>query len=390
MTRARAIVALADGTVYEGRALGYPGETVGEVVFHTGMTGYQEIVTDPSYTGQIVLMTSPHIGNYGVTRHDSESSRVAAEGLIVKAACDRASNWRSEQSLEAYLREAHVVGIEGVDTRALTRRLRDAGSQQGIISHRDLDPHRAVEKARRAPAIVGRDLVQGIGCQKPYVWTEGSGAWQGDGRGPNGDTRFRVVVYDYGVKHNILRRLVDVGCDVTVVPASTPAASALALQPQGIVLSNGPGDPEALPWAVKTVRAFLEHPRLPILGICLGHQLLGLASGLPTAKLKFGHHAANHPVLDLETGKVAITSQNHTFAVIFAPGSAAASPPVLETPYGALRVTHRSLNDDAIEGLRWLDRPALSIQYHPEAAPGPHDSAPLFGQFTDMMEQSHG
>jgi carbamoyl-phosphate synthase small subunit len=386
----RALLALADGTVFEGRALGYEGEAVGEVVFNTAMTGYQEILTDPSYKGQIITMTCPHIGNYGIARDDLESRRLWAEGFIVKESSRRPSNWRSERALDEYLQEACVVGIEGVDTRELTRHLRDQGSQQGVISHVDLDPSRVVEKARRAPGIVGRDLVADVTCSQAYEWTEGSGVWalpmtRGGRLGTNG--RFRVVVYDFGVKQNILRRLVDVGCTVTVVPASTPAESVEAMDPHGVVLSNGPGDPEGVPYAINTVQALIG--RRPILGICLGHQILGLAMGLNAYKLKFGHHAANHPVMDLRARKVEITSQNHNFAIQI-PGitAAAADLPVVETRYGRLAISHVSVNDESIEGMMCLDQPVLSVQYHPEASPGPHDSAYLFEQFVRMMETS--
>ena len=386
----KAILALADGTVFDGRALGHEGETAGEVVFNTAMTGYQEILSDPSYKGQIVTLTCPHIGNYGVTRADAESRRLWAEGFIVRESSRRPSNWRSEQSLDEYLKVSRVVGIEGLDTRALTRHLRDHGSQQGFISHQDLDPQRAVEKARTAPSIVGRDLVAEVTCQKPYEWTESSGDWGPDGpaRTATGGRTFRVIAYDFGVKQNILRRLVDVGCTVTVVPASTAAASVKALKPDGIVLSNGPGDPAAVPYAVAAARELVGWR--PMLCICLGHQILGLTMGLTTYKLKFGHHAANHPVMDLRSSKVEITSQNHNFAVR-APADAAAKagPQVVKTKLGRVAFTHVSLNDQSVEGMTCLDQPVLSVQYHPEASPGPHDSAYLFRQFIETMEKSH-
>ncbi len=388
----KAILALADGTVFEGLALGHEGETVGELVFNTAMTGYQEILTDPSYKGQIVTMTCPHIGNYGVTRQDVESRRVWAEGFIVKESSRRPSNWRAEQSLEEYLKDARVTGIQGLDTRELTRHLREKGSQQGIISHVDLDHGRATEKARRAPSIIGRDLAAEVTCAKRYAWTEGSGPWApaDDGRPPHKPARpFNVVVYDFGVKQNILRRLVDAGCAVTVVPASTAAKAVEALKPDGVVLSNGPGDPEGVPYAIEATRALIG--TRPILGICLGHQILGLALGLKTYKLKFGHHAANHPVMDLRSRKVEITSQNHNFAVQPPAGVTvgAATQPVITTPLGRVAISHLSLNDDSVEGMVCLDRPVLSVQYHPEASPGPHDSAYLFSQFVGMMEKAH-
>ena len=380
-----AVLALADGTVFRGTALGSPGETVGEVVFNTAMSGYQEIVTDPSYRGQMVTMTYPHIGNYGINPEDVESSRPWLAGFIVKEACPYPSNWRSRLTLDEYLRQHGIVGIQGIDTRALTTHLRDHGSQQGVISHADLDPKRVVRKAREAPSILGRDLVKEVTCAKPYKWMESSGRWAlkngGEGKGGGG---FRVVAYDFGIKYNILRRLVDEGFEVTVVPASTTADAALALNPDGIFLSNGPGDPEGVPYAVEAVRTLLG--KRPIFGICLGHQIIGLALGLQTYKLKFGHHGANHPVLDLETRKVEITSQNHNFAVRGGEVSGAgAKPAPWTTAHGRVHLTHVSLNDDAVEGLRCLDLPAYSVQYHPEASPGPHDASYLFHRFTDLM-----
>ncbi|HEU4683863.1 MAG TPA: glutamine-hydrolyzing carbamoyl-phosphate synthase small subunit, partial [Nitrospira sp.] len=301
-----ALLALADGTVFRGRALGREGETVGEVVFNTAMTGYQEVLTDPSYKGQIVTMTSPHIGNYGVTPEDVESRRIWAEGFVVKEASTITSNWRSRQQLHEYLRAARIVAIEGLDTRALTRHLREYGSQQGVITH-DQDAARAVAKAKRAPSIIGRDLAGEVTCGSPYDWREGSGEWiPALNGGSNGSKkRWTVVAYDFGVKQNILRRLVDVGCDVRVVPAATTAEQVESLNPDGLFLSNGPGDPEAVSYAMESVKRLIG--RLPIFGICLGHQILGLALGLDTYKLKFGHHGANHPVIDLRTRKVEIT-----------------------------------------------------------------------------------
>jgi len=388
----RALLALADGTLFEGRALGYEGETVGEVVFNTAMTGYQEVLTDPSYKGQIITMTSPHIGNYGITPEDAESRRIWAEGFIVKEASRLASNWRSRQQLQDYLHEAKIVGIEGLDTRALTRHLREHGSQQGLITHVEGDPRRAVEKAQAAPSIIGRDLARAVTSEKAYRWTEGSGKWVpsfGGGTEAGAIRRWHVVAYDFGMKMNILRRLVDVGCDVTVVPASTTATQVEALKPDGIFLSNGPGDPEGVPYAIETVRQLIG--RHPIFGICLGHQILGLALGLKTYKLKFGHHGANHPVMDLRTRQVEITSQNHNFAVEVAKPISAIpdQPPMVDTSFGQVMVTHLSLNDHSVEGLACIDRPVFSVQYHPEASPGPHDSAYLFTTFTKLMEKQH-
>ena len=388
----KALLALADGTIFEGRALGYEGETVGEVVFNTAMTGYQEVLTDPSYKGQIITMTSPHIGNYGMTPEDAESRRIWAEGFIVKEASQLASNWRSRQQLQDYLHEAKIVGIEGLDTRALTRHLREHGSQQGLITHVDWDPRRVVEKAQAAPSIIGRDLATTVTCGKGYRWTEGSGEWApalGDKTGVGPTRRWHVVAYDFGLKLNILRRLVDVGCDVTVVPASATATQVEALKPDGIFLSNGPGDPEGVPYAIEAVRQLIG--RHPIFGICLGHQILGLALGLKTYKLTFGHHGANHPVMDLRTRQVEITSQNHNFAVqtIHPISAIPERPPVVDTAFGQVVVTHLSLNDHSVEGLACADCPVFSVQYHPEASPGPHDSAYLFTEFIQLMEKQH-
>ena len=385
----KALLALADGAVFEGRALGYEGEAIGEVVFNTAMTGYQEVLTDPSYKGQIITMTCPHIGNYGITPEDVESNRIWAEGFVVKEASQLASNWRSRQGLQDYMQEAKIVGIEGLDTRALTRHLREHGSQQGLITHVEADCRRAVEKARQAPGIIGRDLAAEVTCSNSYQWTDGSGKWAPESTCTS-KRRWRVVAYDFGVKQNILRRLVDVGCDVTVVPASTTAKQVEALSPDGIFLSNGPGDPEAVAYAMEAVGQLIG--RRPIFGICLGHQILGLALGLKTYKLKFGHHGANHPVMDLRTRKVEITSQNHNFSVqISTPIKTVPNqPPVVDSKFGKVAVTHMSLNDHSIEGLACTDQPVFSVQYHPEASPGPHDSAYLFAEFVQLMEKSNG
>lgn len=388
----KALLALADGAVFEGRALGYEGEAVGEVVFNTAMTGYQEVLTDPSYKGQIITMTCPHIGNYGITPEDVESNRIWAEGFVVKEASQLASNWRSRQGLQDYMQAAKIVGIEGLDTRALTRHLREHGSQQGLISHIEGDRQRAVERAKQAPGIIGRDLAAEVTCPKSYQWTDGSGEWApaSDGSASTTKRRWKVVAYDFGVKQNILRRLVDEGCEVTVVPASTTAKQVEALKPDGIFLSNGPGDPEGVSYAIDAMRQLIG--RCPIFGICLGHQILGLALGLKSYKLKFGHHGANHPVMDLRTRKVEITSQNHNFAVqVFSPiPSAPERPPLVDSTFGKIAVTHVSLNDHSIEGLACMDQPVFSVQYHPEASPGPHDSTYLFAEFVQLMEKSNG
>ncbi len=389
----KALLALADGACFEGRALGYEGDTVGEVVFNTAMTGYQEVLTDPSYKGQIITMTCSHIGNYGTTPEDSESRRLWAEGFVVMEASRLASNWRGTHTIHEYLTQAKVVAIEGLDTRALTRHLREHGSQQGVITHGRLDAAQAVAKARNAPGIVGRDLAAEVTCERSYEWKAGSGAWTPEGGGSRSERQHRrpwqVVAYDFGVKQNILNRLVDVGCQVTVVPASTTAAEIDARKPDGIFLSNGPGDPEGVPYAVEAVRTLIG--RYPIFGICLGHQILGLALGLETYKLKFGHHGANHPVIDLRSRKVEITSQNHNFAVKTPVSFSEApnSPPTIDTKYGRISITHLSLNDHSIEGMVCMDRPVFSVQYHPEASPGPHDSAYLFEEFVRLMETHH-
>lgn len=390
----KALLALADGTVFEGRALGYEGEAIGEVVFNTAMTGYQEVLTDPSYKGQIITMTSPHIGNYGVTPEDIESRKIWAEGFVVMEASRLASNWRGKQLIQDYLAKAKVVAIEGLDTRALTRHLREKGSQQAVIVHGDVDRDSAVKKAKQAPSILGRDLVAEVTAKRSYEWEQGSGEWLPDAvpmKTPSGRRKpWRVVAYDFGVKENILRRLVDVGCQVTVVPASTSAAEVKALKPDGVFLSNGPGDPEGVPYAMEAVRELIG--RYPIFGICLGHQIIGLALGLKTYKLKFGHHGSNHPVIDIRTRKVEITSQNHNFAVQSPmPISGVPERPVtIDTKLGKVSITHLSLNDQSIEGMVCLDQPVFSVQYHPEASPGPHDSAYLFDEFVQLMEKHHG
>jgi carbamoyl-phosphate synthase small subunit len=372
----RACLVLRDGRTFRGRPLGARGEAEGEVIFNTAMSGYQEILTDPSYRGQIVAMTYPMIGNYGINAEDIESRRPWANGFIVKEASAIASNFRSDTGLEEYLRRHGIVGIQDIDTRALTRHLRDHGAQDGIISSVEAEPPRLLERARALPGLVGRDLVAEVTAAAPYTWSEGS--WElSRGYTAPPPPRFTVVAYDCGIKLNILRQLRAAACDVTVVPAATPAAEVLARKPDGVFLSNGPGDPEGVPYLIESVRGLLG--RVPIFGICLGHQILGLAAGGRTYKLPFGHHGANHPVKDTTTGKVEITSQNHGFAVDPASVSSLGWEP-----------THLNLNDGTCEGLRHREWPVFSVQYHPEASPGPHDANYLFHRFTDLMTRKGG
>lgn len=375
----KALLALADGTVYRGWSFGAEGETVGEVVFNTSMTGYQEVLSDPSYKGQMVAMTYPEIGNYGVNEEDYESSRLHVEGFIVKEAWETPSNWRAAKGLPEFLREQGVVGIQGVDTRALTKRLREKGSMMGVISTEDLHPDNLVDKARAAPPIEGRDLVREVTCAAPYRWEQAQWTLEEGYRKPRRPGRFRVAAYDFGVKYNILRLLTAAGCDVTVVPAHAGADEVLATHPDGVFLSNGPGDPQGAPYAVDAVRRLLG--RVPLFGICLGNQILGLALGGNTVKLKFGHHGGNQPVKDLATGKVEITSQNHNFVVDMESLKASEHADEIE-------ITHMNLNDHTVEGIRHRSYPLFSVQYHPEASPGPHDAAYLFGRFVELMERS--
>ncbi|MGD8688968.1 MAG: glutamine-hydrolyzing carbamoyl-phosphate synthase small subunit [Gammaproteobacteria bacterium] len=371
----KAILALEDGSIFRGQSIGAEGTTTGEVVFNTAMSGYQEILTDPSYSRQLVTLTYPHIGNVGVNAMDSESTSVQSAGLIVRDLPTRPSNWRSEQDLPAYLRAQGVVAIADIDTRRLTRLLREKGAQNGCIMTGEPDEAEAVEAARAFPGLKGMDLARVVSCKSAYEWQEGT--WQLDSNAarPAPEPRFHVVAYDFGVKCNILRILVDHGCRITVVPATTPAADVLARQPDGIFLSNGPGDPQPCDYAIASIREIVDRG-LPTFGICLGHQLLGLAAGGRSMKMKFGHHGANHPVLDLDSGRVMISSQNHGFAIDEA-----------SLPEG-VRTTHRSLFDGTLQGLEWTDRPAFGFQGHPEASPGPHDVKPLFDKFIRLMEEA--
>jgi carbamoyl-phosphate synthase small subunit len=388
MKKAKAVLALEDGKVFTGWAFGAGGEHTGEVVFNTSMTGYQEVLTDPSYKGQIVTMTYPLIGNTGVNEEDLESAHPRVEGFVVKESCPFPSNWRSAETLNDYLERCKIVGIEGIDTRALTKHIRTAGAMRGIISTEDLDPSSLIEKARRSPRMEGSDWVQAVTCGEPYEWGEGEigrkaargtglGLWEwgkGQALPPAVEKKYRVAAMDFGMKHNIVRHLASRGCRVTVVPARTRADEVLALKPDGIFLSNGPGDPAALPYLIETVRGLLG--KKPIFGICLGHQLLGLAMGGRTYKLKFGHRGANQPVKNLGNGKVEITVQNHGFCV-----------DLDSLPAGEVEITHINLNDQSLEGMRHRWLPVFSVQYHPEGSAGPHDSAYLFDEFITLMEK---
>ena len=368
-----AILALEDGRVFRGRGDGAPGERFGEVVFNTSLTGYQEILTDPSYAGQIVILTYPHIGNYGTNALDCESSRPYAEGLVVRELSQLASNWRSQEETAAFLAQYGVPIISDIDTRALVRHLRNFGAMRGVISTTDTNTESLVRKVRKVPSMVGLDLASRVTASAAYAWDKATVNIAGKKKDQHAAARFHVVAYDFGIKQNILRMLVDGGARVTVVPAKTAAKEVLEIKPDGVFLSNGPGDPEPLEYAAENVRQLMG--RVPVFGICLGHQIVGLALGGKTFKLKFGHHGGNHPVLNLETQKVEITAQNHGFAVD--PDSLKASEVLL---------THMNLNDHTLEGLRHKSLPLFSVQYHPEASPGPHDSAYLFNQFVEMME----
>jgi carbamoyl-phosphate synthase small subunit len=386
----KAILALADGLTFEGIGFGAEGEALGEVVFNTSMTGYQEILTDPSYDGQLVAMTYPEIGNVGINPEDVESRKPFVKGFIVKDYTAQPSNWRAAEPLHEYMRANHIVGIHGIDTRSLVRHLRDNGSQEGVISTSSTDAGELITKAKASPGLVGKDLVRNVTCVEAYDWHEGlwepgvgykhRDAGKGPAKGRRGKQgtfkapKFSVVAYDYGIKLNILRNLVEAGCWVKVVPAATPAEDVLAMNPDGIFLSNGPGDPDAVPYAKENVEKLLG--KKPIFGICLGHQIMGLALGGRTYKLKFGHHGGNQPVMDLTTRKVEITAQNHGFAVD------------ADSLKGAVEVTHVNLNDNTVEGLVHRDLPIFSVQYHPESSPGPHDANYLFQRFIKLMQDN--
>jgi carbamoyl-phosphate synthase small subunit len=371
-----AILALEDGSIFKGTSIGAEGLSVGEVVFNTSMTGYQEILTDPSYANQIVTLTYPHIGNYGTNSEDEESDGIHAKGLIIRDLPLVASSFRSEQALDAYLQQRNILGIADIDTRRLTRILREKGSLNGCLiaaadAHSDESVAKAIAEAKAFPGLKGMDLAKEVTVTESYKWTESD--WVlGQGYGQLTDAKFKVVAYDFGVKRNILRLLAERGCDLTVVPAQTPAADVLAMNPDGVFLSNGPGDPEPCDYAIKAIQDVLE-TNIPVFGICLGHQLLALASGAKTVKMPHGHHGGNHPVQDLESGKVMITSQNHGFAVDEA------------TLPATLKATHKSLFDGTLQGIARTDKPAFSFQGHPEASPGPKDVAPLFDRFIDLM-----
>ncbi len=370
----KALLVLADGKIYEGEHFGSEGEVEAEIVFNTSMSGYQEIITDPSYCGQMVVMTYPLIGNYGVNPEDFESNHPHLSGFIIKELSKVQSNWRSRDSLEEFLKETNVFGIQGIDTRALTRRIREKGAQQAILSTDTSDPQRLIEKVRKSPGLIGRDLVKEVTCKNAYDWNESEWTIQ------SGKTKlkevkdrpYNVLVYDFGVKRNILRKLTRAGCKVRVVPANTPADEVLATSPDGIFLSNGPGDPAAVPYAIDNVKTILG--KVPVFGICLGHQILSLALKGKTYKLRFGHHGGNQPVLDVKSGKIEITSQNHGFAVE-------------QNSFDSdVDITFLNLNDDTVEGIQHKNWPVFSVQYHPEASPGPHDSEHLFYKFVNLMK----
>jgi len=357
-----AILALEDGTIFRGKSFGADGERYGEVVFNTSMTGYQEILTDPSYKGQIVTMTYPLIGNYGINKEDMESRQPFVEGFVVKEYSKIASNWRKDESLSDYLKKNNIVGVEGIDTRALTLHIRQAGAMKAVLSSEDLNDKSLVQKAKDSPGLIGRDLVKEVTNRKKYIWSKIEKA------------RFKVIVLDCGVKYNILRKLIENKCQVVVVPADTKASEILKMKPDGLLLSNGPGDPTAVKYVIDTTRRLIG--KVPIFGICLGHQMLGLGLGGKTYKLKFGHHGANHPVKDVKTGKVSITVQNHGFCV-----------DIDSLNKKDIEITHINLNDQTLEGMRHKKLPIFSVQFHPEASAGPHDAEYLFGEFIKLMQK---
>lgn len=367
----KGIIALEDGTVFEGESFGAAGESVGEVVFNTSLTGYQEVLTDPSYSSQIVTMTYPLIGNYGINEHDVESSRVQVSGFVVKEACSYPSNFTSRKTISQYLIENNIVAIQDIDTRALTKHIRIAGAMKAVIcaTDQDISTEKLVQKAKTWSGLVGADLVKNVTCKESYVWNDSKFG------NKKSQSRFSVVAFDFGIKHNILRILESLGCRITVVPAKTSAQEVLAYEPDGIFLSNGPGDPSAVTYAIETIRSLIG--KKPIFGICLGHQLLGLALGGKTYKLKFGHRGANHPVRNFDTGSIEITSQNHGFCV-----------DMESLKNSGIKMTHMNLNDSTCEGLSDEQRNLFSVQYHPEAAPGPHDSGYLFERFFSLMEKA--
>lgn len=382
MKTRKAILALSDGKIFEGISFGAKGETSGEIVFNTSITGYQEILTDPSYKGQIVNMTYPLIGNYGICEEDYESIQPYIEGFIIKELSPYPSNWRSKISLDDFLKSKGIMGLQGIDTRALTKHIRDHGEQQGVISTVDTDHQSLVSKAERIPGLEGKDLVKDVSCQKAYTWEEAEttlGTETGNTNvQPKHNKQHKAIVYDCGVKYNILRMLRNYNCDVTVVPASTSAEEVLSMNPDGIVISNGPGDPAAVSYMKENAINIIG--KTPVMGICLGHQIMSLALGYKTYKLKFGHHGGNQPVMDLNTRKVEITAQNHCFAV---DGGSISNGQ--NSRFGKVEITHVNLNDKSVEGLRCLDVPAFAVQYHPEASPGPHDSSYIFNEFIEMM-----
>jgi len=374
----RARLALADGRVFEGDSFGVTGQTEGEVVFNTSMIGYQEVITDPSYRGQMVVMTYPLIGNYGINPEDFESEKPHLAAFIIKELSSIRSNWRSTKTLDEFLKEHGVMGIQGIDTRALTRHIREKGSQQAVLSTKDLSDKKLIQLAKNSPSIIGRDLVKEVTCSKPYIWEEGEwgiGSGYAKENSLNKNNFFKIIAFDLGIKRNILRKFYKLGCCVKVVPASTPADSVLRENPDGVFFSNGPGDPKGVPYIIETVNNLIG--KIPIFGICLGHQLINLALGGKTFKLRFGHHGGNQPVINMKTKKVEITSQNHCFAV--------ASPSAKKD----LEVTSINLNDQTVEGIKHKKFPVFSVQYHPEASPGPHDSSHLFKEFIQSLKENH-